>query len=71
MYVQLLLKNITVSLNTISKLQWVICSLNREKLFLNQAIMKGWLVLSSAEVISKLFLYAFPQENLNNYILSD
>lgn len=71
MYVQLLLQNITVSLNTISKLQWVICSLNREKLFLNQAIMKGWLVLSSAEVISKLFLYAFPQENLNNYILSD
>lgn len=71
MYVQLLLQNTTVSLNTISKLQWVICSLNREKLFLNQAIMKGWLVLSSAEVISKLFLYAFPQENLNNYILSD
>lgn len=71
MYVQLLLQNITVSLNTISKLQWVICSLNREKLFLNQAIMKGWLVLSSAEVISKLFLYTFPQENLNNYILSD
>ena len=71
MYVQLLLQNITVSLNTISKLQWVICSLNREKLFLNQATMKGWLVLSSAEVISKLFLYAFPQENLNNYILSD
>lgn len=71
MYVQLLLQNITVSLNTISKLQWVICSLNREKLFLNQAIMKGWLILSSAEVISKLFLYAFPQENLNNYILSD
>lgn len=71
MYVQLLLQNITVSLNTISKLQWVICSLNREKLFLNQAIMKGWLVLSSAEVISKLFLHAFPQENLNNYILSD
>lgn len=71
MYVQLLLQNITESLNTISKLQWVICSLNREKLFLNQAIMKGWLVLSSAEVISKLFLYAFPQENLNNYILSD
>ena len=71
MYVQLLLQNITVSLNTISKLQWVICSLNREKPFLNQAIMKGWLVLSSAEVISKLFLYAFPQENLNNYILSD
>lgn len=71
MYVQLLLQNISVSLNTISKLQWVICSLNREKLFLNQAIMKGWLVLSSAEVISKLFLYAFPQENLNNYILSD
>lgn len=71
MYVQLLLQNITVSLNTISKLQWVICSLHREKLFLNKAIMKGWLVLSSAEVISKLFLYAFPQENLNNYILSD
>lgn len=71
MYVQLLLQNITESLNTISKLQWVICSLNREKLFLNQAIMKGWLVLSSAEVISKLLLYAFPQENLNNYILSD
>lgn len=71
MYVQLLLQNITVSLNTISKLQWVICSLHREKLFLNQAIMKGWLVFSSAEVISKLFLYAFPQENLNNYILSD
>lgn len=71
MYVQLLLQNTTVSLNTISKLQWVICSLNREKLFLNQAIMKGWLVLSSAEVISKLLLYAFPQENLNNYILSD
>lgn len=71
MYVQLLLQNITVSLNTISKLQWVICSLHWEKLFLNQAIMKGWLVLSSTEVISKLFLYAFPQENLNNYILSD